>query len=233
MTIRSRVSLVLLCAASLVWPAAAATQQPSALPQAPISGETDGAEPWTAGRYRLTPSDVLELSFPQVPEFDQVVTVQPDGYITLRGVGDLRVQGRTLPQLQVQLYDAYEPILRTPSITVVLKEFDKPFFIVAGEVKTPGKYELRGALTVTQALAVAGGLSPSAKHSQVVLFRRFTDDLLEVKEINVKEMYAKRNLDEDHVLRPGDTLLVPRSILSRLAPFIPTPGLGLYLNPLK
>ena len=70
------------------------------------------------------------------------------------------------------------------------------------------------------------------KHSLVVLFRRFTDDMLEVKEINVKEMYAKRNLDEDYILRPGDTLLVPKSLLSRLAPFIPVPGLGLYLSPL-
>src|SRR5687767_5462091 len=144
MTIRSRVCLVLLCATCLVWSLAPAAQQAPALPQAPIATDSYGAEQWTAGRYRLTPSDVLELTFPHVPEFDQVVTVQPDGYITLRGVGDLRVQGRTLPQLQVQLYDAYEPILRTPSITVVLKEFDKPFFIVAGEVKTPGKYELRG-----------------------------------------------------------------------------------------
>jgi polysaccharide export outer membrane protein len=209
-----------------------AAQAPPSLPQAPVSPDVEGAEQWTAGRYRLTPSDVLELTFPHVPEFDQVVTVQPDGYITLRGVGDIRVQGRTLPQLQVLLYDAYEPILRTPSFNVVLKDFDKPFFIVAGEVKTPGKYELRGALTVTQALAVAGGLSSSAKHSQVVLFRRFTDDMLEVKEINVKEMYAKRNLDEDYILRPGDTLLVPKSLLSRLAPFIPVPGLGLYLSPL-
>lgn len=208
-------------------------QQPAATPQAPISTATDEVDQWTEGRYRLTPSDVLELTFPHVPEFDQVVTVQPDGYITLRGVGDVRVQGRTLPQLHQQLYDVYEPILRTPAFTVVLKEFDKPFFIVAGEVKTPGKYELRGALTVTQALAVAGGLNAAAKHSQVVLFRRFTQDVLEVKEINVKAMYANRNLDEDHILRPGDTLLVPRNLLSRIAPFIPTPGLGLYLNPLQ
>jgi polysaccharide export outer membrane protein len=234
MTIRSRVSLLLFCVTCLVWAMApAAAQQQPAPVQAPISTDIEGSEQWTAGRYRLTPSDVLELTFPHVPEFDQVVTVQPDGYITLRGVGDIRVQGRTLPQLQVQLYDAYEPILRTPAITVVLKEFDKPFFIVAGEVKTPGKYELRGALTVTQALAVAGGMSPNAKHSQVVLFRRFTDDMLEVKEINVKAMYAKRNLDEDHVLRPGDTILVPKNLLSRIAPFIPVPGLGLYLNPLQ
>lgn len=211
----------------------AAAQQPPAIPQSPLSGDESATDPWTSGRYRLTPSDVLELTFPHVPEFNQTVTIQPDGYVTLQGVGDVRVQGRTLPQLQQTLYDAYEPILRQPAFTIVLKEFDKPFFIVAGEVKTPGKYELRGALTVIQALAVAGGFTGQAKHSQVVLFRRFTDETLEVKEINVKAMYAHRDLQEDHVLRPGDTLLVPKNLLSRIAPFIPTPGLGLYLNPLN
>ena len=212
----------------------AAAQEKAAAPQAPLAVDAaDDPDPWSSGRYRLTPSDVIELTFPQVPEFNQSLTVQPDGYVTLRAVGDLRVQGRTMPQLQQMLHEAYEPILRAPSITIVLKDFDKPFFVVAGEVKTPGKYELRGALTVTQALAVAGGFTTSAKHSQVVLFRRYSDDLLEVKEIDVKRMYARQDLYEDYILRPGDTLLVPRSLLSRLAPFIPVPGLGLYLNPLN
>jgi polysaccharide export outer membrane protein len=195
-----------------------------------LEADPDGWTTWS-GRYRITPSDVLELTFPHVPEFNQMLTVQPDGYITLKAVGDLRVQGRTLPELQQQLFEAYEPILREPVITVVLKEFEKPFFTISGEVKAPGKFELRGALTVTQALAVAGGFTPEAKHSQVVLFRRYSPEYLEVKQIDVKAMYNKRNLDEDYFIRPGDTLLVPKSLLSRLAPFIPVPGLGLYLNP--
>lgn len=203
-------------------------------PQAPLE-DSGFAVPdvFASGRYHLTPSDVIDLTFPYVTEFNQTVTVQPDGYISLRAIGDLRVQGRTIPELQQLLYDAYEPILREPVITIVLKEFEKPFFVAAGEVKTPGKYELRGTLTVTQALAVAGGLTPEAKHSQVVLFRRYSRDMVEVKQINVKRMYQRRNLDEDYVLRPGDTILVPKNIISRIARFIPVPGMGLYLNPIK
>jgi polysaccharide export outer membrane protein len=231
---RQRLQTAALCAL-VILPMAAVTaaQQRPANPQAPLSDETTGADEWTSGRYRLTPNDVIEVTFLQVPEFNQVLTVQPDGYVTLREAGDIRVQGRTLPQLREQLFDAYQSILRDPDMTIVLKEFDKPFFVVAGEVKTPGKYELRGALTVTQALAVAGGLSPNAKHSQVLLFRRFSEGTLEVKEINVKAMYAKRDLREDNLMRPGDTLLVPRNVLSRISRFIPIPGLGLYLNPLN
>jgi polysaccharide export outer membrane protein len=230
-TARWKVYAVTVCAlmALPLWVGAAGQQAP-VVPQSPSSGDTTPGDSWTSGRYRLTPSDVLELTFPQVPEFNQTVTVQPDGYVTLRSVGDVRVQGRTLPQVQEQFYEAYEPILREPVITIVLKEFDKPFFIVAGEVKTPGKYDLRGALTVTQALAVAGGFTDQAKHSQVLLFRRFSPELLEVKQIDVKRMYSRRDLNEDYVMRPGDTVLVPRSAFSRIAKFIPVPGLGFYLR---
>lgn len=215
--------------------AGAQTPQTPEPPAAAAAADEAGSESWTpwSGRYRIAASDVLELTFPHVPEFDQVVTVQPDGYVTLRGVGDIRIQGRTLPELQQQLYEAYEPILRNPQITVVLREFEKPFFTIAGEVRTPGKFELRSALTLTQALAVAGGFTNEAKPSQVLLFRRYSDELLEVKQIDVKAMFDERNLDEDHLIRPGDTIVVPRSLMSRISRFIPVPGLGVYLNPIR
>jgi polysaccharide biosynthesis/export protein len=193
--------------------------------------DTVSPEPWTRGRYRLTPSDVVELRFPYVPEFDQTVTVHPDGYVSLRGLGDLRVQGRTLPELKAMLHEVYADILREPVITIVLKEFEKPYFIAAGEVTRPGKYELRGATTLTQGMVLAGGQTGRAKHSQVILFRRFSAEWLEVKEVNVKKMYANRNMAEDPLLRPGDTIFIPKSLLSKIAPFIPRPGLGLYGSP--
>jgi polysaccharide biosynthesis/export protein len=197
----------------------------------PVENTTPVPQNWSNGRYRVTPSDVLELTFPYVTEFNQVVTVQPDGYVTLRAVGDLRVQGRTLPELGALMREAYEPILREPVITIVLKEFEKPYFVAAGEVKTPGKFELRSATTLTEALAVAGGFTDKAKVSQVVLYRRYADGLVEVKEIDVKKMLASKKLDEDYVLRPGDTVWVPRTMISKLAPYLPTAGVGIYLNP--
>jgi protein involved in polysaccharide export with SLBB domain len=199
-------------------------------PMAPSAdSEPAPATFWTSGRYRITPSDVLELRFPYVPEFDQTVTVQPDGYISLRRAGDLRVQGWTLPEVKLMLTEAYADILREPVINIVLTEFEKPYFIATGEVARPGKYELRGATTLTQGLALAGGQTSAAKHSQVILFRRFLAELLEVKQIDVKKMYAARDLSEDPLLRPGDTVFVPKNALSKIAPFIPQPAIGLYV----
>lgn len=213
-----------------------AQQAPSTPPFTAASGDVQVADPsgferWSSGRYRLTPSDVIELTFPYVPEFNQVLTVQPDGYVSLRAVGDMRVQSRTLPEFRQLLYEAYEPILRDPVITIVLREFEKPYFVATGEVKTPGRFELRGATSVTQGLALAGGVTNMAKHSQVLLFRRYSDELLEVKQIDVKKMLSSKNLSEDYILRPGDMLYVPKSVMSTVRPFLPVPGIGLYLNP--
>jgi protein involved in polysaccharide export with SLBB domain len=110
----SRATALVLLVVSAYQPVRAAqdSKTPTATPQAADavrgSTSTDNADPadfefWTSGRYRLTPSDVIELSFPYVPEFNQVITVQPDGYASLRGVGDLRVQSRTLPELRQML----------------------------------------------------------------------------------------------------------------------------------
>src|SRR5256886_17146874 len=69
-------------------------------------------------RYQLHSADVLELNFPFTPEFNQTVTVQPDGYITLRGVDSIRVEGQTLPEVNDSLRAVYGKILHDPVINV-------------------------------------------------------------------------------------------------------------------
>ena len=73
-------------------------------------------------RYKLEFGDQFDVSFELSPEFNQTVTVQPDGYITLRGAGDVQVAGQTVPQLTETLRQAYAKILKDPVISVVLKE---------------------------------------------------------------------------------------------------------------
>jgi polysaccharide export outer membrane protein len=179
-------------------------------------------------RYTIHPSDTLELSFMLTPEFNQTVTVQPDGYITLRNVGDLQAAGHTLPELTESIKTAYSKILHDPVISVDPKDFEKPYFVVGGEVGKPGKFDWRGDVTLTQAIAVAGGFTDNAKHSQVLLFRRVSDEWAEAKLINVKEMLRKGNLREDPVLQPGDMLYVPKNAISKIKPYIPIPSLGTY-----
>jgi polysaccharide export outer membrane protein len=182
-------------------------------------------------RYRVAGGDSFDVSFELSPEFNQTVTVQPDGFVTMRGVGDLFVLGKSVPELTEMLQDSYGKILNKPIISVLLKDFEKPYFIADGQVGHPGKYDLRGDATVTQAIAVAGGFLPSAKHSQVLLFRRVSNEWVEARIINVKKMQKDGNLHEDPHLHPGDMLFVPKNTFSKIDRFLPTANVGSYIRP--
>lgn len=193
-------------------------------PQAPATPQLEKRHP----RYKISSGDSFDVNFELSPEFNQTVTVQPDGFITLRGVGDVYVAGQTVPQLTDTLKTSYSKILNEPMISVVLKDFEKPYFIADGQVGHPGKYDLRGEVTVTEAVAIAGGFTGSAKHSQVLLFRRVSDEWTEAKIINVKKMLKSGNLHEDPFLHPGDMIVVPKNTISKIERFIPNTSMGAY-----
>lgn len=184
-------------------------------------------------RYRLRPGDAMEFAFPLTPEFNQSATVQPDGFITLQGVGDIRVQDKTTPEVVNAVRVAYSKVLHEPIINVKLTQFEKPYFVMNGEVTHPGKYDFTGDTTVSQAVAIAGGFTDRAKRGEVVVFRRVSDQFAEVQKVDVQKMFNKGSLQEDLHLRPGDMVLVSKSKLSRLAKFIPLPSLGMYFNPVR
>jgi len=182
-------------------------------------------------RYGLRKGDSFDVDFAFSPEFNQTVVVQPDGYITLRGAGSMRVEGQTIPELTETIKKAYANILHNPVVTVALKDFEKPYFVAAGQVGKPGKYDLRSDLTLVEAVAIAGGFTQNSKHSQVVLFRRVSDQLVEARLFNVKQMLQSRDLSEDAHLRPGDMIYVPQNVISKIQRFITMPSTGMYLDP--
>ncbi len=183
--------------------------------------------------YRLTKSDTVDINFTFSPDFNQSLTVQPDGYVALRGAGTLLAEGLTVPEMQRAVAKAYHGFLHDPEVTVTLKDFDKPYFLASGEVARPGKYELRGDLTVNEAVAIAGGFTQQARHSQVVVFRRISDQLAESHVIDLKKMLDSRDLHEDLHLRAGDFIYVPQSRLSKIRKYVPTNSMSWYMNPLQ
>jgi polysaccharide export outer membrane protein len=181
--------------------------------------------------YQLSRGDTFDLAFPFTPEFNQTITVQPDGYITLTGLGDRYVAGKTVPELRELLQTAYATILHDPVINVVPKDFEKPYFIAGGQIGHPGKYDLRGDTTLTEAIAIAGGFTGTSKHSQVLLIRRVSNDWAEVKVLNVKKMFQNKDLSEDLHLQPGDMFFVPQNSISKIKPWIPYTAVTTGFNP--
>ena len=226
----------------------AAAQEPladanSGLAQTTKSGAADGIRspnswsPALTGErhplYRLHKSDVLDIKFAFEPEFDQVVNVQPDGFIALKGLDELYVEGLRLPELREAIRKAYLPVLRDPEINIFLRDFDRPYFIAGGEVGRPGKYDLRSDITLSEAVAIAGGFTEKSKHSQVILFRSVTSEIVEAHLLNLKSMLKSRNLGEDIHLMPGDFIFVPQNTISKIKRFLPTSDMSLYSAPAK
>lgn len=185
----------------------------------------------TEDRYRLQPGDVLEVQFRYSPEFNQTVTVQPDGYINLEIGGDLKVAGFTIEQTRTAILRQARTRLQDPVATIVLKEFQRPYFVVAGEVNQPGKIEMRERVTAIQAIMLAGGMKETAKSSQVVVFRAINSDVAEVKLLNLKSIRRTSDLENDLTLQAGDMVLVPRDKISKVERFMKLAGVAAFMAP--
>ena len=186
----------------------------------------------TEERYRLQPGDVLEVQFRYSPEFNQTVTVQPDGYVSLEIGGDLKVAGMTVEQTRQAILRKASARLQDPVATVILKEFQKPYFVVAGEVAAPGKIEMRERVTAIQAIMLAGGLKESARASQIIVFRNLpSSDLAEVKLLNLKSIRRTSDLENDLTLQPGDMVFVPRDKITKIERFMRLASVAAFIAP--
>jgi polysaccharide export outer membrane protein len=200
------------------------------------SGKADGTgNPELGGErrplYRLNRSDVVALSFTLAPEFDQTVTVQPDGFVFLKDAGSVPARGLTLEEFRLAVRRAYTGYLHDPEVAVALKDFERPYFVAGGEVGHPGKYELRTDTSIIEAVQIAGGFTHEAKHSQVILFRRVNDDLVEARLFNIKQMLKEKLLSETPNLRPGDMVFVPQNSISKIERFLTKPSMNMYVSP--
>jgi polysaccharide export outer membrane protein len=185
----------------------------------------------TEDRYRLQPGDVLEVQFRYTPEFNQTVTVQPDGYISMEIGGDLKVAGFTIEETRQAILRQANKRLHDPVATIVLKEFQKPYFVVSGEVAQPGKIEMREKVTALQAIMLAGGMKETAKSSQVVVFRKINSDTAEVKVLNLKDIRRTSDLENDLTLQAGDMVFVPRDKLSKVERFMRLVSVAALITP--
>jgi len=185
-----------------------------------------------APRYRINRNDVLSLSFPLSTEFNQSVTVQPDGYITLSAASSIFVLGLTVPEVVEAIKNAYAKVLHDPIVNVDLTDFQKAYFIVTGQVNKPGQYDLRYDLTVSEAIAVAGGFLPTAK-TQVFLYHRSSSGWVEAKELKLKGFLHGKNIEEDTVMQPGDMIFVPETTIVKIRKYIPySVGIPLGTSPI-
>jgi polysaccharide biosynthesis/export protein len=201
----------------------------AAAPEQPASGEDRFAD--RRPRYQIQPGDVLSFQFRFTPEYNQKVKVQPDGYVSLSGIDDLKVGGLSVDQVHDAAVQACRSQLHEPVINVVLEEFNLPGFIVGGEVHAPGRYELKGDIMLSEAIQIAGGFNSYAHTEQVLLFRRASEGWMESRQIDFKKI-IQSGLNEDIRLRAGDMVFIPRSRTGSVKRFMQAARVGLFFAPL-
>jgi polysaccharide export outer membrane protein len=183
-------------------------------------------------RYTLRPGDSFDLKYRLTPEFNQTVIVQPDGFVNLTMVGDIKVGGLSVEEVHDLVVEKASKRLNNPEVNIVLKEFNKPYVVVAGEVERPGRIDLREDTTAMQAILLAGGFKASGYDTSVYLFRRINGGDAEVRKLNLHNLEKTKDLERDMMLRAGDMLLVPRNKLEKFSRIVKAANLGVYFNPL-
>jgi polysaccharide biosynthesis/export protein len=156
--------------------------------------------------YLIGPDDVLAISVWGQKDLDQVVSVRPDGKISLRLVGEVEAGGLTLAELASRLTAMYGRTLRGAQVTVAVREIRSRSVFFHGSGVRPGVVQLTEELTILQALSAVGGPLPTADLKSVFVMHDGTRI-----PVDIQKMLAG-DPARPFRLRPGDTIVVPGGV---------------------
>ena len=198
-----------------------------------VSG-THAADPssgFHSRRYRLEPSDRIELTYRYTPEYNESLTIQPDGVVSIKLIGDVSIAGLTLDEARTVVIQQLKSRLNDPEVTITIQDFVRPSYTVVGLVGSPGRYEMHGRLSALEAIATAGGFKDTAKHSQVILYRRVSPDMAKTHVLNLKKLMDPKHAGEEESIEiePGDMLVVPKNRISKIADYVHWVSFGSYI----
>lgn len=158
--------------------------------------------------YVLGPSDVVRITVWKNPELSTEAVVRPDGTITMPVVGELRAAGKSAGDIQREATERARTLVNDAVVTVAVVEVNSYRFTVAGNVEHPGLFTSRYYLTVSDAIALAGGPNRYATTSNVMIVRNGPGGAQRYS-IDYDRILAGTAPDQDIVLRAGDAVQVP------------------------
>jgi polysaccharide biosynthesis/export protein len=160
--------------------------------------------------YRLGPEDVISIQvFGQERYSRAGIVVPPSGRVALALIPDgIFVNGKTVEQVADQVKKRYDEYIIDPQVTVSLEKASSYRYAILGDIAQPGVRLMTRRLTVTEAIAEAGGVLPTGDKSKVTVLRRQNDGSLGQIAVNVSAIYKKGAPDTTYLV-PGDQILVP------------------------
>lgn len=171
-------------------------------PAAALARENAGVD------YLISPRDIIDVAVFQVQELNKTVQVSEDGYISLPLVGKIKVAGKSSQETEQIIGDKLkQKYLRSPQVSVFVKQYGQKV-TVNGEVKSPRVLAVEGKLTLTQAIANAGGLGDLADSSRVHVARTRNQTVSD-EVYNYNDILAGKTIDP--VLQGGDLVVAEQS----------------------
>ncbi len=180
-----------------------------------FSDISDGTE------YKIGQGDIIDVRFLYNPEYNvSEIKVRPDGRISLPFAGEVAAAGLTPGQLDSVITRRYSEIVKSPDVTIILRDFAASVVYVLGEVASPGAYKIDRGITLLGALAKSQGLSKGAKRSSVLVIRRVSEDRIVGMQFDANELLEDGRFDLDIQLKPNDIVYVPKSTLYKAEEFV-------------
>jgi len=196
-------SLLLVAGMGLAQQSAPAQAAPPAEQEEIRPSGSQVAEPVDPNSYIIGAEDVLAIRVWRENDLSSVVSVRPDGRVTLALVGDVEAAGLTPAQLTARVTEAYSKILNKPEVMVEVRQVRSKRYYISGNANRTGPHPLITPTTVLQALSAAG-FREWAKTNKIVIMRG-TERL----KFNYKDILKGKKLEQNIYLQDGDHIYVP------------------------
>jgi protein involved in polysaccharide export with SLBB domain len=160
--------------------------------------------------YRLGPEDVISVVVFNQDRYSRAgITIPPSGRVALALIpGGVFVNGKTVEEVAEIIKTKYDEFIIDPQVTVSLDKAASYRYSIVGDVGQPGIRLMSHRMTVTEAIAEAGGVLPTGDRSKVVVLRRQNTGMLAQIPVNVSAIYKGKMPDSTYLV-PGDQIIVP------------------------
>jgi polysaccharide biosynthesis/export protein len=162
--------------------------------------------------FTIIAGDVLQISVWKEDGLDREVLVLPDGSITFPLIGTIKVQGFTPTEVQAKIKGSLKKLIPDAAVTVAIKAALGHTVNVIGQIAKPGEFIISRHMTTLQALSQAGGLTPYASESSIIVIRHSANKDISIP-VPYDDLIDGDDLDKDVVLEPGDVVVVPTASL--------------------
>ena len=211
--IQMAVPIVLLCCA-LVGQGAAFAQTGSGDAGSAPAEDASKPAPASDGKahdnsFVIGTDDVLAISVWKEADLSRPVTVRSDGKISLPLVGEIVAAGRTPLQLENDISAKLKSYITEPQVTVMVQQINSQKYNILGQVGKPGVFPLNSTTTIVDAIAAAGGFKDFAKKKAIYILRKDAAGHESKIMFNYQDYIKGKNSNQNVVLQPHDTVIVP------------------------